>query len=444
MSLIFPKELQELIFDYLKTSFYPNTRRANRLDKAFDDGDLKFFARGASELSQRFTENRSHLQPGYLSRPELRSGYLLYFLPINFTKALGVFSQLPASFWKKAEWDLLDLGSGPATASLAFLYCLGKQNPKALLRIHLVDQNKAILKDGENLLLSAQRIFFPQGQVQILTTANDFGKGIPQGKFDFIVMHHVLNELVKSSAQDRSEVMHNKILPHLKSSGVLAILEPALKRPNRELMAMRDHLLEEGHYKIIAPCLHEQACPMLKTTRNDWCHFYIDWQEPPFMKRLDQLLEHDNRFLKVAYLLLSPQKKTKAPSAEDAKTFRVVSNRMNRNGKLEVLVCGAPGKIRLARLETERSSANRDLERVRRGDLLKLPGLTDLAYNPNRLLRVHRNTPVQQLNDISPNPLLAQQTTAEQQSPNQARHRGHQKKQPQLTQSFTSHKKRRP
>ncbi len=444
MTLIFPKELQELLFNYLKATFYPNTRRAHRLEKDFDDGDLKFFARGASELSQRFTDNRSNLQPGYLSRPELRSGYLLYFLPINFTKALWVFSQLPESFWKKSQWDLLDLGSGPATASLAFLYCLGKKNPKALLRIHLVDQNKAILKDGENLLLSAQKLFFSQGKIQIVTTANDLGKGIPQGKFDFIVMHHVLNELVKSSAQDRSEVMQKKVLPHLKSSGVLAILEPALKRPNRELMAMRDHLLEEGSYKIIAPCLHEQACPMLKTTRNDWCHFYIDWQEPAFLKRLDQLLEHDNRFLKVAYLLMSPQKKIQAPSADETRVFRVVSNRMTRNGKLEVIICGTPGKIRLARLETERSSANRDLERMRRGDLLKLPGLTDLSYNPNRLLRVHRNTPVHHLEAASPNPLLAQQTTSKQQPPDQTRHRGNQKKQPQLTQGFSPHKKRRP
>src|SRR5688572_15529741 len=80
----------------------------------------------------------------------------------------------------------------------------------------------------------------------------------------------------------------------LSEAGVVVITEPALKRPTRDLMAVRDHLLGSGDLTVLAPCLHDQICPMLAATNNDWCHFYVDWEEPEYLKALDRLVKNEN------------------------------------------------------------------------------------------------------------------------------------------------------
>jgi ribosomal protein RSM22 (predicted rRNA methylase) len=390
--ILFPKKLENRIFRHLKESFYLGTKRAAWAGRPFDQRDLQFFAKGAAELSELFTSERVRLRGDYLQRPELRAGYLLYFLPINFTKASWVLRQIPSTFWQRPSLRVLDLGSGPATASLAFLNELRGQNPKAEIKIHLVDQNKTILKDGERLLLDwHEELHFEKsgpGSIKARTFNQALARVRLSKKYDLIILHHVLNEFTRLGAQQRAEWLLPLLNHHLKPDGLVIIIEPALKRPGRELMALRDHLLAEAPYRILAPCLHENICPMLAGTKSDWCHFYVNWQEPDFMKQLDHLLGNDNRHLKLSYLLLGWSEAWREIFPDRDRWFRVVSNRMATRGKTEMILCGRPGRIRVTRLDRHRSPNNQDLDKTKRGDLVQIPEFRAKEYTVEGSYRV--------------------------------------------------------
>lgn len=384
----FPKKLEHGIQRYLKETFYPNTKRAPFAEKPFDHRDLKFFARGAAELSQRFTRERAKLAGDYLNRPEIRAGYLLYFLPINFAKAVFGYRQIPASFWPRPNFRILDLGCGPATAGLAFLNDLRGKNPQADLEIHLVDQNKAILRDGERLLKGwHQELKFPK-KMRLEVQSQNLKRVRLHGEYDLIVLHHVLNELTRWDAAQRAGWLSPLLRNHLKKNGLVLLMEPALKRPGRELMALRDRLLEPGEFAVLGPCLHEKPCPMLSGTKGDWCHFYADWREPGFLKQLDRILGNENRFLKLSYLLLGWKGSWNEAFPERDRFYRVVSNRMATRGKTELILCGKPGRIRVTRLDRHRSEANAMIDQTARGDLVEVPGFQPKGYTDKGNLRV--------------------------------------------------------
>ena len=126
---------------------------------------------------------------------------------------------------------------------------------------------------------------------------------------------------------------------------------------------------------------------MLAATRQDWCHFYLEWQEPEYLRRLDRLIKNDNRYLKVAYLLLS-WTGAKRPKRIPADEFRVVSNRMSGRGQTELVLCGTPGRVQLTRMDRDRSRSNEDLDRAQRGDLVKLEGASFPGFEVARKFRL--------------------------------------------------------
>lgn len=378
----FPKDLEEFLLAYVKREFYRGTRRASFAERPFIDEDLRFFSKGVAELSDLFTSERSELRAGYLNRPELRAAYLLYFLPINFAKGIDVLSKLPEEFFHREKYRVIDLGCGPGSVSLAFAQLLLQKNPKAKLELTLVEQNPAILQDAQNLL----RFRFPNVELKpIKAWLHAFRF---EGEYDLILMSHVLNELVKLGAQERAEWLIPHLDRHLAKQGLLAILEPALKRPTRELMALRDHIVEGKLFSVLAPCQHDERCPMLAATLQDWCHFYVDWEEPEYLQKLDKMVKNDNRFVKVAYLILGHAQSFDAKRRE--KLYRVVSNRMATRGKTEAVLCGPGGRMTLTRLDKERSESNRGIDEIRRGDLVEIPNYRGQGFEVTRAIRADK------------------------------------------------------
>jgi ribosomal protein RSM22 (predicted rRNA methylase) len=300
-----------------------------------------------------------------------------------------VLGRLPAEFWQRESYRVLDLGCGPGSVSLAFAQLLIEKNPKAKVEFHLVEQNPAILQDAQNLM----RFRIPNATLKpIKAWLHAFRFA---GEYDLILMSHVLNELVKLGAQERAEWLIPQLRQHLAKDGLLAILEPALKRPTRELMALRDHVLEHGEFTAVAPCLHDQRCPMLAATLQDWCHFYVDWKEPEYLQKLDKMVKNDNRFVKVAYLILSHPKAF--PSARKEKLYRVVSNRMATRGKTEAVLCGEGGRMTLSRLDRDRTEGNRGIDEIRRGDLVEIKDYRGKGFEVTRQIRADKKFSIKKI-----------------------------------------------
>ncbi|MCP5467727.1 MAG: methyltransferase domain-containing protein [Deltaproteobacteria bacterium] len=366
--LEFPKSLEKVLLSYIRTLAAQKKSVFAKDAQDFNDKDLRFFSKAVRQLSDLFTKERAELPSGYLNHLPWHIAYLLYFLPINFSKACFVFQKFPKSFWQRSNFKLLDLGCGPASASLAFLHCLSQKNKEAEVEIHLLDQNRKILGSAQDLLKNWQENEKLIKKTSARLESKNLLKARFQQRFDLIIFHHVINEMTSLGALERAEWLHPFLSQHLTDQGLVAIIEPALKRPTRELMALRDHLIEES-WEVLAPCLHQKICPMLASTRHDWCHFYADWKEPTYLQKLDRFIGNDNRHLKLAYLILAKSGSYAKQYPHDY--FRMVSNRMVTRGKTEVSLCGLSGGVRLMRLDRDRSVKNQDLDQSRRGDILQ-------------------------------------------------------------------------
>ena len=384
-----PPFWEKLLKRYVKKTFYAGTRKADFADReTFTEGDYRFFAKGVQKLNLGFTEERGSLPRNYLNQKDLRSGYLLYFLPVNALKVAALLTQndclKEALSLSSRPWTVLDIGSGPGTGMLGTILALERllQNHPVVkhlplrFRWILVDLNRQALHDACTLhdeAIRHLREVYPQWEIYsecetIIGDLASFGTR-KYGKADLILALNLLGELPR---QHRLSLVERLLRHHLHPEGRLLLLEPALQRTTRELMELHDEMVNRNSGRVYAPCLHQARCPMLAANRRDWCHTYLEWERPDWIARLDQLVGIRKDYLKCSYLLLGSRKGADIVSPQ---TWRVVSGHLNSKGKSELLLCG-PGSLprlkRVNRLDRDRSEVNREFDRVQRGDIVQV------------------------------------------------------------------------
>lgn len=123
-------------------------------------------------------------------------------------------------------------------------------------------------------------------------------------------------------------------LPDLSAFDHLLIVEPSTRDCGRALMQWRAKLLEQG-FQALAPCLHQQACPLLQESQKDWCHNRIHFEAPSWWLEIEAELPMQNRTLTYSYLLLS-RTVSLSPEAYQA---RVIGDTLHERGKSKQLIC---------------------------------------------------------------------------------------------------------
>jgi hypothetical protein len=436
--------------EFVKKTYSPHEAWKNR---PFGMEDAQFFFRGIAELSDLFTDERPAKIPDYFRHPRFRSGYLLYFLPLQAAKFLTLFEQhaahLTAELKKhaadhpQAPFCVADLGSGPATATLAFLLWLldseltAEQIPS--IAIELWDTNPAIIKDGKALIAELSE-GFPKlrGKVSIETRVESWDRIRSTEKFSLVLVGNVLNEnsVTQASGPNRraraellslesemdsefesaehSEEVESEavraanleserarvpawaqILSQTPRAGVL-FLEPAARSPSQRISRLRDTLLStelisSKNESIIGPCLHVGRCPLAQG--RDWCHWSVKREIPgQWFKKFSRKLGSEREWVKFSYLWIrSPQAvetlKKKSPARESSIRL-VVSDAIQRPGERTpfVLVCepGTPNRV-----PTDYRA------RLSRGDVIDLDRLTTMdELKPERFRKAARDTTV--------------------------------------------------
>ncbi|MDP2600850.1 MAG: small ribosomal subunit Rsm22 family protein [Deltaproteobacteria bacterium] len=347
----FLKKLEAAIQWRLKEAYLPPHRHKHR---EWTHHDLQFFAKGADLLSTAFTEGRSILPKNYFNKKEFRSAYLLYFVLQNFVKVYKCLEQLvpgPQSL-VHSPLKILDLGSGPGTAALACSVFF-KDRP---LEVFAFEQNEGSRKDAlalwQKLAPSHHRLSF----VRCPTP--------PKGTVDICIAANFLSEVPFNQQIDFCTST-------LKHSNTFIIIEPALRITTRQLMKLRDILIEKKKGVVLAPCLHQKNCPMLAAGPRDWCHFYIHWKCPQIIRQVDQIVGNKHDYLKMAYMIFGA---TRSQEYTPGSLWRTVSSPLISKGKRELILCGDCGFLKkIDRLNKDKSPHNFVFDQIRRGDIVEWP-----------------------------------------------------------------------
>ena len=277
--------------------------------------------------------------------------YALYYLPINFIKVRELLSFLPSRFYE-TSLDVLDFGCGPGTGILAVQSLL---NPEC--RITGVDHSQAVLDIAAKIQTSN-----PWAQREV---AFKRSRKIPTGSFDLIIAANVLNELGLGEAMDFFENANS----HLKSPGVIIMLEPGSFESTRNLQTIRDLALSKStHLKPLFPCTRSD--PMLAQSQSDWCHGVIRWDAPLIVRQFDEITGFNKHRVKYSSIILGKD-------IQMRKGCRVLQDAEKVRQGSQALVCGENfyGKLTLPR--KNRNEENRYFEKMKQFELVDISGIQD-------------------------------------------------------------------
>lgn len=344
-------------------------------------------AESVAELSRLFTKERTALGGAYLNDPALAAAYLRYFLPVNLCKLQALFDELPDDPWRvtgDARFTVLDLGAGPGTGGLAILDWLHHRgHPSANLSVVAIDSSRPALRQADRLWNSYSRLAQTKGatletyEASLAPTLDGILSDAARrtAHYDLIILANCLNELFTTSPDPvgaRTNLVV-ELLPLLKPSGTLMLLEPALRQTSRELHLLRDRLLNEKRCTLYSPCLHEGNCPAL-VNPDDWCHEERGWEPPASIQEIDRKVGFIKDALKFSYLLLRTDGRTIAERSQQ--TFRMVSELRKLKGDTRAWLCNELGRSEVGRLDRVKSEANSLWDECQRGTIVRVEGIT--------------------------------------------------------------------
>jgi ribosomal protein RSM22 (predicted rRNA methylase) len=311
-----------------------------------------------------------------MDEPSLLGAYLLFFWPVSYAQARQVLGELP-----RFSGAALDLASGPGPLAFAALDAGARE-------VTIVDRSAAALAAASGLAADAgEALSVRRGDV---ATARPAQIDV-RGPFDLISIGHGLNEMYEGQldASERRAEMLDSWMGLLKDGGSLLIIEPALRETSRNLLRVRDLLVQRGRV-VRAPCLYRGNCPAL-VKESDWCHAERNWRRPPLVEAIAAAAGLRKESLKMSYLLMaSPQAGWNEPPP--GRAFRIVSEPLRGKGRLRYMGCGPEGRIGLALQEKHRTEENKAFFALQRGDVVVLthaePRGDGLALNERSEVRV--------------------------------------------------------
>ncbi|MDZ4785555.1 MAG: small ribosomal subunit Rsm22 family protein [bacterium] len=300
MHLDFPKYLAELIEDQLLST------SIEKLVKAFKDTHLLY--EGKSLENKRQLTGLEKLC------------YLAIRMPATFSADCRVFETLKNQYPEFAPNTLLDLGAGPATASLA-----ARQYFDSLKSTVCIERDKDFLDFGKSFLDATN--FKSELLVQDIKNIN------LKSNIDLVIASYSLGELNKAELSQTLQKAWQL------TNSTLIIIEPGTPRGFEVIKNCRDDLIKLNA-QIIAPCHHMKPCPM---SEPKWCHFKVRFNRSKLHRMIKDgdLGYEDENF---SYLIASKNLKPNFNSG------RIVSYPKKEKGLINFEICSNEGQIKKTRI----------------------------------------------------------------------------------------------
>lgn len=227
--------------------------------------------RAIDEISTAFTKDRANIHK-YLNDPRLVSAYTIFYLATNVPKLAAVMEWLTPDFRQELlQCELIDVGAGPGTFSLAWKSLGGKTS--------------IMLETSKLMREQAAKLF--EGLYQEKASFKLAPKTTPR----LVLFGHSLNEMgVKAGLDYIREA----------NADYVWLIEPGTKDVFKMALEFRREMLRLN-WKINYPCLGMSACPM--ENKDDWCHQYVDVRHDAEVERLTQLAHKDRRRLPLTVMM---------------------------------------------------------------------------------------------------------------------------------------------
>ena len=347
------------------------------------EGPSQSIIEAVSGLSEMFTRNGQVGSRVYFEDPQLRAGYLVYYLPVNLAKVQILLDELQPVLPVAQDQDfrVLDLGGGPGTGVLGVLdWCLSKSaRPPCTLRMIAVDRSPHVLGVSTDIWRAYSEQQRDQSIPPLNTVECNLERSLPSAirdgggvsGYQLIIVQNLLSELFVGSMDPVGQrtALVGELLNYLAPEGSLMLIEPATRPASRELHQVRDNLLAGQHCSVFAPCLHDAPCPALLKP-DDWCHEERKWETPAWIAQVDREVGLLKDALKFSYVIFRKDGKTLVP--RDPDYHRVVSELRVMKGEKRVWLCDQAGRSEIGRQDKESSSSNAAFDDWHRGAIIRV------------------------------------------------------------------------
>ena len=225
-------------------------------------------ARGLASAARRLTERYGRGEfAAALSDPADRAAYLAVRFPATYAASCKVLGHVQERLPDARCASLLDLGAGTGAATWAAARTF------ALETVTCVERNAAFAAVGQRLAAASDSAAVRAAR----WLTGDIGELDALPAHDLVVLSYVLGEIPERDVERVVRVAWRK------AGSLLLLVEPGTPESFRRVHAVRALLLAGGAH-LVAPCPHEQACPMLAT--GDWCHFAARLERTAAHRRL--------------------------------------------------------------------------------------------------------------------------------------------------------------
>ena len=203
----------------------------------------------ATALSQRYR----NLAGAHAQQSELLA-YTVTRMPATYAAVAAVLDELSIRMPEFSPRTLLDLGSGPGTATWAAATTFGQLDSVTTIEREPGFTALAVALAENHPLLSRTTRLEADLEKSPSISAH----------FDLVTAAFVLAEI----SSDRQAVM---IAAAWNAAGILVLVEPGTPAGFSRILAARTQIIALGG-KLVAPCPHDGPCPL---SGDDWCHFAV-------------------------------------------------------------------------------------------------------------------------------------------------------------------------
>jgi ribosomal protein RSM22 (predicted rRNA methylase) len=209
---------------------------------------------GQGGLVEKTAQLSASYRKGQSSSAVDLSAYVVSRVPATFAANVKVLAAVTQAMPDFSPHSLLDIGTGPGTASWAAL----ARWPE-LQKIIQCEQDQTFAWLASKL--NAESGIHTLQQTNLLQKSE---AALQQDvKADVVVASYLLAELPLHTMPQLAQRLWAR------TSQVLVMIEPGTPQGFARLRSARDTLSGRGAF-VLAPCTHQNACPMKS---GDWCHF---------------------------------------------------------------------------------------------------------------------------------------------------------------------------